>query len=176
VAGSTGRQSPPGINADGWYGVLCPFGANADVVPLCQRRRPGMWHPSPLRCTLCRLYAVATIWAVNLGGLVSLVPLIISLEKPLFDGIAPQMDNVRSLIETFANQLTAILDRQAQERARVAVESAFGGGKRAPARATGPATPRSEPGPKRSAARRAEPVPRQNPIRARSLEFPFVCR
>ena len=44
------------------------------------------------------------------------------------------MDNVRSLIETFANQLTAILDRQAQERARVAVESAFGGGKRGPGR------------------------------------------
>ena len=44
------------------------------------------------------------------------------------------MDNVRSLIETFTNQLTAILDRQAHERARDAVVSAFGSGKRGPGR------------------------------------------
>jgi hypothetical protein len=36
------------------------------------------------------------------------------------------MTNVRSLIEDFTNQLTAVLDSQAMERARHAVESAFG--------------------------------------------------
>ena len=36
------------------------------------------------------------------------------------------MTNVRSLIEDFTNQLTSILDSQAMERARHAVESAFG--------------------------------------------------
>jgi hypothetical protein len=36
------------------------------------------------------------------------------------------MTNVRSLIEDFTSQLTAILDSQAMERARHAVESAFG--------------------------------------------------
>jgi hypothetical protein len=36
------------------------------------------------------------------------------------------MTNVRSLIEDFANRLTAVLDGQAMERARHAVESALG--------------------------------------------------
>jgi hypothetical protein len=36
------------------------------------------------------------------------------------------MSTVRSLIEGFTNQLTAILESQAMERARLAVESAFG--------------------------------------------------
>jgi hypothetical protein len=36
------------------------------------------------------------------------------------------MSNVRSLIEDFTNQLTAILESHAMERARHAVESAFG--------------------------------------------------
>src|ERR1700690_4011922 len=36
------------------------------------------------------------------------------------------MSTVRSLIEDFTNQLTAILESQAMERARHAVESAFG--------------------------------------------------
>lgn len=56
------------------------------------------------------------------------------MSKAFINGIAPQMDNVRFLIETFTNHLTTILDRQAQERARDAVESAFGSGKRGPGR------------------------------------------
>jgi hypothetical protein len=44
------------------------------------------------------------------------------------------MDNVRSVIEDFANRLSALLDQQVQDRARVAVENAFGSGKRGPGR------------------------------------------
>jgi hypothetical protein len=44
------------------------------------------------------------------------------------------MNNVRSLIEDFTNQLTNLLDQQARERARQAVESVFGGAKRSPGR------------------------------------------
>lgn len=36
------------------------------------------------------------------------------------------MDNVRSLVETFARQLAAIVEQQAIQRARVSIESAFG--------------------------------------------------
>ncbi len=44
------------------------------------------------------------------------------------------MDAIRSLIDSFANQLADLLDRQTQDRARVAVESALGIGRRAPGR------------------------------------------
>ena len=37
------------------------------------------------------------------------------------------MDNVRSLVDAFTNQLTMIVERQAIERARMSLESAFGG-------------------------------------------------
>ena len=40
------------------------------------------------------------------------------------------MDNVRSLVDAFTNQLTIIIERQAVERARMSIERAFGGGGR----------------------------------------------
>ncbi|HVV53301.1 MAG TPA: hypothetical protein VHO06_26830 [Polyangia bacterium] len=44
------------------------------------------------------------------------------------------MDPIRALIDSFASQLADLLDRQTQERARAAVESALGGGRRGPGR------------------------------------------
>lgn len=41
---------------------------------------------------------------------------------------------IRTLIEDFANQLSSLMERQALDRARVAVENALGGGKRSPGR------------------------------------------
>ena len=41
---------------------------------------------------------------------------------------------IQTLIEDFANQLSALMEREALDRARVAVEGALGGGKRGPGR------------------------------------------
>jgi hypothetical protein len=44
------------------------------------------------------------------------------------------MNNVRSLIDDFTGRLNAMLEQQVQDRARVAVESAFPGHRRGPGR------------------------------------------
>lgn len=44
------------------------------------------------------------------------------------------MNDIRTLIDSFASQLADLLARQTQERARIVVENALGGGKRGPGR------------------------------------------
>jgi hypothetical protein len=67
------------------------------------------------------------------------------------------MSTVRSLIEDFTNQLTAILESQAMERARQAVESAFG--VQRPGRPPKVAAIAIEKRPRKKAPRQLCPVP-----------------
>ena len=54
---------------------------------------------------------------------------------PSWDTMLGQMDNqIRTLVTDFTEQLAAVIEGQALDRARAAVEGALGGGRRAPGR------------------------------------------
>ena len=71
----------------------------------------------------------------------------------------PMENQIRSLVSTFTERLTTLVEGQALDRARAAVEGALGGGRRGPGRPAKVLTLSANGRPRKKAPRQLCPVP-----------------